>query len=140
MVDRVNRAKRSEIMSRVRSKQCSSTELSVIADLTSSGLQFVLNPRDITGKPDIVIPSLKFAIFLDGCFWHGCDLHCRMPKTNSDYWKTKIATNKLRDSLVTTVLMINGWRVWRIWEHDIPHISIAKLLKPIIEGQADGTA
>jgi DNA mismatch endonuclease (patch repair protein) len=70
-------------------------------------------------KPDFVFARAKVAILVDGCFWHGCPLHCRMPANNSLYWEAKITRNKIRDQLVTSALEAMGWRVLRIWEHEL---------------------
>ncbi|MBN1127531.1 MAG: hypothetical protein JXA71_00990 [Chitinispirillaceae bacterium] len=70
-------------------------------------------------RPDFVFPKLKLAVFVDGCFWHGCPVHSSHPKTNSIFWQKKLTANKVRDQLVTRVLKKNRWRVLRIWEHDI---------------------
>ena len=73
----------------------------------------------LTGKPDFVFPRLKIAVFLDGCFWHGCLSHCRMPSSNINYWNKKIEKNKIRDKKITKALKMKGWQVIRIWEHEI---------------------
>jgi DNA mismatch endonuclease (patch repair protein) len=66
---------------------------------------------------DIAFPSLKLAIFLDGCFWHGCSMHRTFPKTNADKWNAKIEQNILRDRETDELLKTNGWSVIRIWGH-----------------------
>lgn len=68
-------------------------------------------------RADIVFFCRKVAIFLDGCFWHGCPSHGRVPKPNSDYWQPKLARNLLRDQRNTTTLLSQGWTVVRVWEH-----------------------
>lgn len=75
-------------------------------------------PR-ITGRPDLAWSGLRVAVFVDGCFWHGCPEHCRIPKTRPDYWPAKIERNRRRDLRVATELEGAGWRVIRIWEHDV---------------------
>lgn len=71
------------------------------------------------GKPDIVFLSKKIAVFVDGCFWHGCPLHGVRPKTNVDFWANKIQGNISRDRDVTLDLESQGWIVLRFWEHEI---------------------
>jgi DNA mismatch endonuclease (patch repair protein) len=73
----------------------------------------------LTGRPDFVFRKQKLAVFVDGCFWHGCAKHCRMPTAHSGYWNPKIASNKARDHQVNRLLRAAGWRVLRIWEHDL---------------------
>src|SRR5258706_15315829 len=73
-----------------------------------------------TSREAVPNQTLQEADFVDGCFWHGCARHCRMPKSNnSSYWIPKIASNKIRGSRVTRVLRHAGWQVIRIWEHQI---------------------
>jgi DNA mismatch endonuclease (patch repair protein) len=78
------------------------------------------NPRDIKGKPDVVFRKYKLAIFVDGCFWHGCP-HCKrtLPESNSEYWQRKLDRNQKRDKENTCWLTENGWTVIRIWEHEM---------------------
>ena len=70
-------------------------------------------------RPDFVFPRLRVAVFVDGCFWHGCPKHATQPKTNAAFWRDKIAANRARDRRVNHVLRALGWRVLRIWEHDL---------------------
>ena len=86
-------------------------------------------------KIDIAIPSAKLAVFVDGCFWHGCPKHGHKPKTNRTYWLPKLKKNKLRDKVKTARLKKAGWKVLRIWAHDVKKqnprcaAKIEKLLK-----------
>jgi DNA mismatch endonuclease, patch repair protein len=118
-MDRVNKTKRSEIMSKIRSKNTHSTELRFRAFLIRGGFRgWTLNQK-LKGSPDCVFVREKIAIFIDGCFWHGCPKCCRMPKSNTDYWEAKIKRNIQRDREVTVELKNNGWQVLRYWEHDV---------------------
>jgi DNA mismatch endonuclease (patch repair protein) len=85
------------------------------------------------GKPDFVFASSKLAIFVDGCFWHGCPQHGRSPTSNTEYWQTKLKRNQVRDRLVSRTLRKGGWSVLRVWEHDLrkPGIIVRKILKAI---------
>ena len=78
-----------------------------------------MNPRDVPGHPDFVFYERKIAIFVDGCFWHGCPQHCRMPHSREDYWTQKIRGNIARDLRVNRELEIAGWLLIRLWEHEI---------------------
>ena len=71
------------------------------------------------GRPDIIFPRQKLAIFVDGCFWHGCPIHGTNPVTNADFWENKIKGNIERDLRVTSQLKESGWIVIRIWGHEI---------------------
>lgn len=73
----------------------------------------------IRGRPDFAFPKQRVAVFVDGCFWHGCPKHVRMPASNQAYWFAKIARNRARDDGVTRELRSRGWSVLRIWEHEL---------------------
>ena len=68
-------------------------------------------------RPDIVFFGRRVAVFVDGCFWHGCPDHCRMPGSNVAYWEAKIARNRARDQRNDAALAADGWRAVRMWEH-----------------------
>jgi DNA mismatch endonuclease (patch repair protein) len=119
-MDRVDQETRSRVMASVRSRGNRSTEQRLRALLEESKLEgWELNLTDVPGKPDVVFARHKIAIFVDGCFWHGCPQHLRMPASNQEYWTKKIERNKRRDQQVNALLQDEGWRVLRFWEHDI---------------------
>jgi DNA mismatch endonuclease (patch repair protein) len=74
--------------------------------------------RDTRRTVDIVLPSVKIAVFLDGCFWHGCPLHASWPKANAAWWREKIETNRRRDRDTDQRLAALGWTVIRVWGHE----------------------
>ncbi len=78
------------------------------------------------GKPDFVFPKQRLAIFVDGCFWHGHDCRNTKPKTNADYWVTKINRNKNRDVQVTETLINKNWTVIRVWECELKNATRLK--------------
>lgn len=84
-------------------------------------------------KPDFVFRSHRLAVFVDGCFWHGCPVHATSPKTNAAFWRKKIATNCVRDRLVTRTL---GWRVLRIWEPELKRRNEMRLVRRILTALA----
>jgi DNA mismatch endonuclease, patch repair protein len=84
--------------------------------------------RPFRVRPDFVFPKLRIAVFVDGCFWHGCPLHATQPKQNAEFWRTKIARNQARDLLVTRQLRARGWRVLRLWEHELTRKYERRLL------------
>lgn len=110
---------KSEQMARVRSKN-TRPELIFRKALWNAGLRYVLQP-DLPGTPDLAIISRKIAIFVDGCFWHGCAQHYRMPTRNAEFWKLKIERNLRRDRRTDRDLAELGWITIRIWEHEISH-------------------
>jgi DNA mismatch endonuclease, patch repair protein len=124
MADDRTKAQRSETMRKVRGKD-TSCEMSLRRELHRRGLRYRLH-TDLPGKPDIVFVAARVAIFVDGCFWHGCPEHCRLPATNREYWEAKIARNRTRDARATRALHDDGWIAIRLWEHEIRD-SVAKV-------------
>lgn len=95
------------------------------------------NPETITGKPDVVFPSLQIAVFIDGCFWHGCP-HCqrKLPVTNREYWEKKIKRNIGLAQIHNEQLEQEGWTVIRIWEHEMADTAkIRKRIRKALEGK-----
>jgi DNA mismatch endonuclease (patch repair protein) len=96
-------------------------ELMVRRILHASGLRYKVHARPIKDwnrRADMVFPRAKIAIFINGCFWHGCPKHFSAPKTNSEYWASKIMRNVERDSETALRLKSEGWLVIAIWEHE----------------------
>ena len=119
MSDVFTKAKRSEVMSRIRGRDNKDTELVLAHLFRANRITGWRRHRPIFGRPDFVFSRLKVAVFVDGCFWHGCPKHGSRPKQNRKFWETKIARNRARDRKVTRVLRGKGWRVVRIWEHEL---------------------
>ena len=84
----------------------------------------VSSPRLLRVKVDFVFSKERTAIFVDGCFWHGCPKHATQPKNNRAFWRRKFSANKKRDRLVNRALRRTGWRVLRIWEHDLKKCGV----------------
>ncbi|MBV9968086.1 MAG: very short patch repair endonuclease [Alphaproteobacteria bacterium] len=110
-------AQRSFCMSRNRGRN-TGPEVRLRRALWGLGLRYRLGSR-LPGRPDLVFPGVKLAVFVDGCFWHSCPEHGVMPKGNSTFWNQKLARTKERDSVVDGELLKRGWRVIRLWEHEI---------------------
>lgn len=127
---------RSELMKRVKSKD-SAAELSLRSALHALGMRFRLHRRIERSTPDIVFVSPRLAIFVDGCFWHGCPVHATFPKTNQAYWLPKLAENRARDVRTTSRLEAAGWKVLRIWEHDClpPSKQILRQIASLARGK-----
>lgn len=117
-MDIVSKEKRSEMMSRVKNRD-SKMEVSFRRELWKHGFRYRKNSARHFGKPDIVLPKYQTAIFLDSCFWHGCEEHCQLPTTRVTFWKEKIERNKQRDEEVNSHYKTIGWRIIRLWEHDL---------------------
>jgi DNA mismatch endonuclease, patch repair protein len=86
----------------------------------------------LRGRPDLYIPEIRLALFCDGCFFHGCEQHCRIPHRNSRYWIGKVAGNVKRDRAVRKALRRMGLSVWRIWEHDCHPATSDRLVRRLL--------
>lgn len=113
-------------------------ELTLRRLLHRQGLRFrkdmLVVARDLRVKVDVAFTRPRVAVFIDGCFWHGCAEHCRMPASNVAYWQAKIARNRARDARVDAALAAAGWRVVRIWEH-MPPAEAAALVSATLGDQ-----
>jgi len=116
-MDRVSKSARSRIMSLVKSRHGRTTEMRLRAHLVRRAIAgWTMNDPTLPGKPDFVFRSSKVAIFVDGCFWHGCKRCKRPPSTNAKFWIQKIMANQRRDRRVSNVLRRAGWVVFRVRE------------------------
>lgn len=130
MADIVSKKKRSEIMSRIKSKD-SKIEILFRKELWKLGFRYRKNSAKYFGKPDIVLAKYKTVIFIDSCFWHGCKKHCRIPAVRKKYWTKKILRNKVRDAEVLKYYKKENWKIFRIWEHDLKRNSVGIVDKVI---------
>ena len=155
MPDIFSKRKRSAVMSAIRSRGNRDTELRLITLMRAHGItgwrrgsvirdqksevgcqKAEPGRRKIGGKrrvrfavrPDFVFRSKRLAVFVDGCFWHGCPRHFIKPKGNAAFWRKKIAANRARDRLVTRTLRAQGWHVLRVWEHELLRRDERRLL------------
>ena len=116
MADIVDSATRSRMMRAIRGKDTKS-EVRLRKALFAQGYRYRLHPENLPGRPDILLPRYRAAIFVHGCFWHGHDCHLfRLPATRADFWRQKIMGNRKRDFLVQERLAGEGWRVLTVWE------------------------
>ncbi|WP_181008370.1 very short patch repair endonuclease [Sphingomonas montanisoli] len=125
-------------MARVRQKG-TDVELALRRALHAKGLRYRLHvpllskPRRV---PDIVFPRRKVAVFVDGCFWHGCPQHASWPKSNAQFWRDKIESNMARDADTDRRLHELGWRVVRVWAHEAAD-EAAKRIETIVRNEGD---
>lgn len=120
MADKLNTQQRHHCMSRIRGKD-TKPEILVRKGLHARGFRFRLQDRKLPGRPDIVLPKYGVAIMVNGCFWHG-HKGCRYatkPKSNIEFWETKIARNKHRDEVTAAHLEALGWTVIVVWECEL---------------------
>jgi DNA mismatch endonuclease (patch repair protein) len=115
-------------MARIRGAGNRATELRLIAFMRSHGITGWRRGSKLPGKPDFLFQKLKLAVFVDGCFWHGCPLHATQPAQNAEFWREKLGRNQARDRLVNRTLRARGWTVLRIWEHELARRNERRLL------------
>lgn len=123
MADVFTKKKRSQVMSRIRGRGNKATELALCGLLRDSGISGWRRHQKLPGTPDFSFVSEKVAVFVDGCFWHGCG-PCskgRRPVNNAEYWSSKIESNRKRDQRANRALREKGWKVVRVWEHTLEH-------------------
>lgn len=129
-MDRVSPKVRSQMMSRVRAKN-TAPEIYVRSRLHAAGHRFRLHRKDLPGKPDIVLPRFRLAVFVHGCFWHGhsCSKGKR-PATNQEFWDAKLGNNVERDNANRMKLHLMGWKTRIIWQCEIEQ-SVTSLLQEL---------
>jgi DNA mismatch endonuclease, patch repair protein len=128
------------MMSRIRGRD-TEPELTIRRILFAEGIRYRVNHRCEGIRVDIVVPRARLAIFIDGCFWHGCPLHAVRPKTNAVFWERKLGTNTARDRRQTDALTKAGWTVLRFWEHEVeqdPH-SIVDSIRIKLQSSGQGS-
>lgn len=121
-------------MSHIRSKNTKPEQL-VRQALWHQGFRYRLHVKELPGKPDIVLPKYKTAIFINGCFWHGHE-GCKdfvIPKSNTAFWLDKIGKNKARDARDEAALNMAGWKVFTIWECELRKSFIDQTIQAIIK-------
>lgn len=121
-MDKITPKQRSENMAKIRSKD-SELELLFRKALWKKNFRYRKNVSGMMGKPDLVFYNRRTVIFLDSCFWHNCPIHGHMPKSNLKFWRKKLNENAKRDMRVIAHYEADGWRVMRIWEHDLTGIN-----------------
>jgi DNA mismatch endonuclease (patch repair protein) len=142
------KAKRSEVMARIRSRGNEATELALAKLFRRhkiTGWRRHIEIREkLKGKlrfkvrPDFVFSKLRLAVFVDGCFWHGCPKHKTKPKNNRRFWQRKFAANQRRDRLVNRRLRGANWRVVRLWEHEVTRSNEDRAMQKIHRAAAHG--
>ena len=117
-----------------------SPELAIRAILFRMGFRYRIDLRPIPAlrrKADVVFPRLKIALFVDGCFWHGCPEHATWPKANAEFWRRKIVGNQDRDRDTDRKLAEAGWLSIRVWEHETPEKAVKRVAGFVRRRQAD---
>ena len=109
-------------------------ELALRRAVHARGLRYYVNRRPVKAvrrTADLVFPRLRLAVFLDGCFWHGCPQHHTVAKTNAAFWAEKLATNRRRDAGTNELLADAGWTVVRVWEHEATDEAAARIAETV---------
>ena len=117
MADVLTPEQRSFNMSRIRARGNATTELVVCRAFRAAGVRGWRRHLNLPGRPDFAFPASKLAVFVHGCFWHGCPKCYRAPSSHRRYWKAKVVSNRRRDRRVRRELGARGWRVVAVWEH-----------------------
>lgn len=118
-MDWLSPRQRSRNMASIRSKGNATTELVLLKLLRTAHITGWRRHANLPGKPDFIFKKSRLALFVDGCFWHGCPKCYRLPKDNRTYWQNKVSSNRRRDRKRTRQLRALGWRVLRVWEHSL---------------------
>lgn len=119
MADVFTKRKRSEVMAAIRGEGNWETEVRLAQILRKHRIKGWRRHFPLLGKPDFVFYEQRVAVFVDGCFWHGCREHSRVPKSNVAYWRTKLQRNVQRDRRNNRALRSRGWNVIRFWQHSL---------------------
>ncbi|MCX2949980.1 very short patch repair endonuclease [Lentzea sp. NEAU-D7] len=123
-------------MSRQKSRN-TQVEIDLRKALYAAGLRYRVHRRPMPGvrrEADIVFTGIKVAVFVDGCFWHGCPEHATWPKTNAEFWRTKIEGNRRRDADTDARLTGDGWLVVRVWEHEAADAAAVRV-REVVESR-----
>lgn len=131
MTDVYDKATRSAVMQKVRSKGNKSTEQRLVTLFLENGISGWRRNYPVKGHPDFVFLDKKVAIFVDGCFWHGHDCRNTRPKENEEYWGRKRERNIQHDQEITVLFQTLGWTVVRIWECELKRKNISATLNRI---------
>jgi DNA mismatch endonuclease (patch repair protein) len=116
-------------MSRQRSRD-TKVEVELRRQLHRLGLRFRIHRRPLKGvrrEADVILGPARIAVFVDGCFWHGCPEHATWPRNNAEFWRTKIERNQARDRDTDAKLAAAGWLSVRVWEHEAPDTAAARI-------------
>ncbi|TSC63324.1 MAG: DNA mismatch endonuclease, patch repair protein [Parcubacteria group bacterium Athens0416_74] len=130
MTDTLSVQQRSRVMAAIKNKG-SIIEQRVAAILKEYGVRYRKHSDKLPGKPDFYITRLSTVLFVDSCYWHGCLVHGSQPKSNRKFWKVKLERNRARDKEMNNEYRRLGWRVIRIWEHELTSPISKRVIRAI---------
>ena len=136
-MDKFDKSTRSRIMASVHSKN-TKPEIRVRSTAHKLGYRFRLHAKHLPGKPDLIFPSRRKALFVHGCFWHGhdCIRGKRIPKDNEEYWREKLRRNRERDIKVQAELREMGWKPLIIWECQTTNGELPNIITELLSSQS----
>jgi len=123
VADWLTRAQRHRNMSSIRSRGNKTTEQALASLFRKASVRGWRRHAALPGRPDFVFKEKRIAVFVDGCFWHGCPRCYRLPKDNRAYWRKKVGNNRMRDRRISELLRKQGWKVVRVWEHTVRSVE-----------------
>ena len=138
MADTFSKRKRSEVMAAIRGKGNRETEVRFAQILRKYRIKGWRRHFPLFGRPDFVFQRQRVAVFVDGCFWHGCREHSRVPKSNVAYWRTKLQRNIQRDRQSNRALRRRGWNVIRLWQHSLVRENM--VVKRVLAALSEATS
>lgn len=124
---------------RANRRRDTTPELAVRRLVHAAGLRYRVDTRPLPSlnrRADLVFTRARVAVFIDGCYWHGCAEHGTSPKTNAEFWRTKIAVNRARDAETDAALAAAGWDIVRAWEHEDPVVVAGRVIEAVKAGVA----
>ena len=138
MADNMSPKQRSYTMSRIRSRRNQSTEEWLAKAFRRHGIKGWRRHTNLPGRPDFIFRKERVAVFVDGCFWHGCP-RCKLcPKSNTEYWDKKISGNKSRNRRDRAMLQQKGWIVVRLWEHSLKASdAVVRKIKKVLSNYSE---
>lgn len=142
MSDVFTKKERSRIMARILSRDNERTELALVRLFRRHRIVGWRRHIHVFGNADFVFPKQRVALFVDGCFWHGCPDHGTKPRSNRVFWTRKLLRNVVRDRIVNNALRKRGWRVLRIWQHELLRRNetiCVRRLKRVLSGAVKST-
>lgn len=135
----VPKAKNVEVRRRMQltPRRDTTTELAIRSAVYAHGLRYKVHwpLPGLRRRADLAFPSKRIAVFVDGCFWHGCARHMTWPKNNAAWWRDKIEANRARDRDTNARLRRAGWTVVRVWEHEPAHLAARRILRAALRAR-----